>query len=168
MKTIRTISALALFAALAMLAPAPALGQHTWLLVGTDHGIWVPATDQQIVRVTVGNPQIVAPTDDSEAHVDFFLKIQTVDGEATHTIDPGASYTFTLDPREVGVLLNPRTALRHVKVSFRVEAEVVEGRPAPQPSITIEIVNAKSGEVVSFDAFPGFTGGVFVAAGDVN
>jgi hypothetical protein len=171
LKTVRVISApaLALVVALALLAPTPALGQHVKVFDGRAYGYLVPTAPNQLVRVTVANPHFVAPTDTSEAHVDFYLKLDGVDGDiSSHTVEPGGSYTYTLDPRSVGQLADPKSGLRHVPVRFRVEVEVLEGRPALQPTVLIEVVNARTGEVMSFHAFPGFTGGVYVAAGDVN
>ena len=57
------------------------------------------------------------------------------------TIGPGESYTYTLDPREVGVLVDPTTDLRHVRVSGRITAVVSDpGDPShPQPALLIEL-----------------------------
>ena len=161
----RMISAslLGLVVGLAMLAPAPASGQHTRLIFGSEAGIWVPATDQQIVRVTIGNPSLPGPAGDGHFRESSFT-IELDSPAAPVTIGPGESFTYTLDPREVGVVVDPNTGLRHVLVSFRFETETVEGSRAPQPSLTIEIVNARTRKLDSFHAFPGFSGGVFVAS----
>ena len=175
MTLVRSLPAFALVAALLVLAPAPALGQHTRLLVGTDHGIWVAATDQQLVRVTVGNPYLPDPTGAALPRDCELLELEGVQGDVsqeTRRLEPGGSYTYTIDPRADGVLVNPRTGLRHVRVSFRIASVPVDpsdpSSPAPRPAVMIEILNARTGETVSFQAFPGFAGGVFVAAGDVN
>ena len=172
MRIVRKLSAPApaLVLGLAMLVPAPAFGQSNnqgRLIVAVDNVRIVPATNDQQIRVTVGNPSSAAPTDTSD---DFDIIVTAVGGNAhvKQTLDPGASYTYTLDPRTVGQLVDPEWGLFHVPVRFRIEAEAVEGRPAPQPAVTIEVVDARTGEVQSFLAFPGFTGGVSVAAGDVN
>ncbi len=168
---IRMISAplLALVVGLALLAPAPALGQTGRLYLGTEVGVFVPATDQQLVRVTVGNPRFAAPTADPEPLLPIFMEYEGIQGTVSRqTIEPGKTFTFMLDPREVGVTPDPNSGLRHVKVSFRVETEAVEGARAPQPSLTIEFLNRRTGKLESFHAFPGYTGGVYVAAGDVD
>jgi hypothetical protein len=51
-----------------------------------------------------------------------------------------------------------------VRVSFHFTVDVLEGQSAPRPALTIEFLNRSSGKVESFVAFPGFTGGVFVAS----
>jgi hypothetical protein len=173
MKVVRSslVSTLALIVGLAVLAPVAAHAQLNGNLqiAQSYYGAAVPATDQQQVRVTVGNPSSAAPTDTSDDDIVIIVAAPgSPGGHVKQTIDPGASYTYTLDPREVGQLVDPRWGLFHVPVRFQIEAETVEGRPAPQPSITIEVVHAKTGEVQSFLAFPGFTGGVYVATGDVN
>lgn len=61
--------ALALVPGLAMLVPAPAFGQRNnqgRLIVALDTVQIVPASDDQQLRVTVGNPSSAAPTDTSE------------------------------------------------------------------------------------------------------
>ena len=166
MKTFRTISALAL--GFALLVPAPALAQHVRVFDGTTHAFVVPAAPNHEVRVTVHNPKLVAPIGEDEAQVDFYLKLHGVDGDVTHTIDPGAAYTFVIDPRSTGHVVDERTGLRHVPVSFHVEVEVIEGRRTPEPAVTIELVNTRTREAHTFVAYGGFTGGVYVASGDVN
>jgi hypothetical protein len=161
MKT-RVISALmfALVVGLAMLSATPAFAQTGRLYVATDVGVWAPATDQQIVRVTIGNPNLPAPTGDRTLN-SFVIEFDRPIDPAK--IAPGESFTYTIDPREVGA----RAGLRTVRVSFRVTTDVMEGQSAPQPALTIESVNRTTGIVMSFLAFPGFAGGVYVAAGDL-
>jgi hypothetical protein len=168
MKLVRKVSviALAFMAAMITLSPTPAFGQHTRLIFATDHGIWVPATDQQIIRVTVGNPY---PANDTASLERNTIELTRVKGDpARCRIAPGEAYTFTIDPRTTSQVVNSRTGLRLVEVTFRVESECAEDRPAPHPSITIELVHARTGDVESFQSFPGFTGGVRVATGDNN
>ena len=159
---IRMISALmfALVVGLAMLSATPAFAQGGVLYVATDVGVYVPATDQQILRVTIGNPNLPAPSGDRTLNSFVIAFDRPIDPAK---IGPGESFTYTLDPREVGA----RPGLRPVRVSFRVTTDVLEGQPAPQPALTIECLNRATGAVVSFHAFPGFTGGVYVAAGDL-
>jgi hypothetical protein len=168
MKLASLFAALALAAAL--VAPVPA--QHTRLLVATDHGIWVHATDHQLVRVTVASPHAAdtaAPPSDRT-----FMELSAVKGDRSlepRRLEPGAAYTYTIDPRADGVLVIPRTGQRHVAVSFRIASVPVDPSDpstAPRPAVLIEIVSARTGDVLSFQSFPGFTGGVFVASGDVN
>jgi hypothetical protein len=157
--------------ALVLIAPSAALGQHVRVFDGRSYALAVPAPANHEVRVTIVNPALAAPPDTSAAQVDYFLKLTTVDGEATtavRTIGPGEAYSFTLDPRAVGEVVEPRTGLRRVIVGFHVEAEVVEGRCAPQPAVTIELVNVRTREAQTVQSYPGFAGGVFVAAGDVD
>jgi hypothetical protein len=173
MKIARTIQApaLALVACLTLLAPAPARAQQGGTIyVGTDHGVYVPATDSQQIRVTVRIKTFLAPSDTTSVSSGrYLLDYVDVKGESQQaTIESGAAFTYIVDPVVSGVVIDPRTRLRHVNVSFRITSEVAEGQRAPQPSITIEILDRRSGEVASFLAFPGFTGGVTVAAGDVN
>jgi len=168
----RSISApaLALVACLTLLAPAPAVAQQGGTLyVGTDHGVYVPATDSQQIRVTIRIKTYIAPSDPSGSSGRYLLDYVDVKGESQQaTIESGTAFKYIVDPRVSGVVVDPRTGLRHVNVSFRITAEVAEGQRAPHPSITIEILDRRSGELASFLAFPGFSGGVYVAAGDVN
>lgn len=155
--TFRMISlhVLALVVGLAMLASTPALAQSGRLYVATDVGVFVPATDQQIVRVTIGNPN------QPDAGRDGNLQISDLTGVAIDpvTIGPGESFTYTLDPRETGVLVDATTGLRHVRVSGRITAVVSDpSDKAPQPALTIEILNRRNGQLASFLAFPGFAG----------
>lgn len=171
MKIVRSslVSALALVVGLALLAPVPARAQRNGNLQITQfyYGATVPATESQLVRVTVGHPSSAAPTDTSD---DLVIVVAGPGnfGHVKQTLDPGTSFTYTLDPRRDGQLVDPKWGLFHVPVRFQIEAEVVEGQPIPRPSITIEVVHARTGEVQSFLAFPGFAGGVSVATGDVN
>ena len=174
MKIVRSISApaLALVVGLALLAPVPAHAQRNGNLQVAQfyYGAVVPATDQQLIRVTIGNPYFAAPTDDDpEASGRYLLELRDLKGDVSETtIGPGMAWKYVIDPRVDGILIDPRTGLRHVNVSFQVVAQVVDGQRAPQPSLTIEVVNARTGQVQSFLAFPGFAGGVYVATGDVN
>jgi hypothetical protein len=165
------VSTLALIVGLALLAPVPTHAQRNGNLQITQvyFGAAVPAAGDQYLRVTIGNASGAAPTDTSDDDIAIIVAAPgSPGGHVKQTLDPGASLTYTLDPREVGQLVDPRRGLYHVPVRFGIEAEAVEGRPAPQPSVTIEVVETRTGEVASFLAFPGFSGGVYVAAGDVN
>ena len=121
-------------------------------------GVFVSATDQQIVRVTMSNPNRPDPAGDRQLQsfvVEFDRPIDPV------TIGPGESFTYTLDPREVGVLVDPNTGQRHVRVSGRVTA-IASDVSDPQPVLLIELLNRRTGKLESFLSFPGFSGGVFV------
>ena len=94
---IRMISAplLALVVALAALAPAPALGQSGRLYVATDVGVYAPATDSQLIRVTIGNPNRPDPAGDGYFRESSFTL--ELDGPAAPvTIGPGESFTYNL------------------------------------------------------------------------
>jgi hypothetical protein len=156
-----SVPVLALVLGLAMLAPASALGQSGVLYVATDVGVFVPATDQQLVRVTIGNPNL------PDAAINGNLQILDLTNVAIDpvTIGPGESFTYTLDPREAGVLVDPNTGLRHVRVSGRIGGLAIDPSDprGPQPMLLIEILNRKTSKLESFFAFPGFNGGVRVA-----
>jgi hypothetical protein len=172
MKFARTVSApaLALVACLTLLAPSPGVAQSGGTLyVGTDHGVYVPATDSQQIRVTVRIKTYIAPNDPSVSSGRSLLDYVDEMGEPQQTtIASGTPFKYIVDPRVSGVVVDSRTGLRHVNVSFRITAEVAEGQRAPQPELTIEILDRRTGQLASFLAFPGYTGGVYVAAGDVN
>ena len=155
---------IALVVGLATLAPVPAYAQRNGTLQVAQfyYGASVPATDQQIVRVTFGSPYLPGPEGGPRT---FVLELDHVG--APVTIGPGESFTYTLDPREVGVLVDPVTGLRHVRVSGRITA-VASDPSDSRPVLLIEILNARTGKLESFHAFPGFAGGVSVATGDVN
>lgn len=152
---------LALVVGLAVVAPAPAFSQGGVLYVATDAGVFVPASDLNQVRVNFGNSYPSTPTGDRHLQT-FVLELDGVDDPVK--LGPGETYSYVLDPREVGVLVDERTGLRHVKVGYRYTVAVVEGMPTPRPALTIEILNRRSGAVESFHAFPGFSGGVVVAS----
>src|SRR5262245_8316792 len=134
MKNVRTLSTatLALAVSLVLLAPAPAFGQHVKVFDGRGYGYLIPAAPGQEIRVTVGNPFVVDPNDPDAHAVPFYLKLQGVDGEATHTIEPGAAYTFTIDPRTASVAPPQHSTVRTVTVSFSTVVEIDEGSPSPQ------------------------------------
>jgi len=159
---LHSASLLALVVGLAVLAPASAFGQQTRLIFASDQGIYIPATDQQLIRVTIGNPNQPDPAVDRQLQsfvVQFDRPVDPV------TIGPGESFTYALDPREVDILVDAKTGLRHVRVSGRITAVVSDpSDKAPQPALTIEILNRRTGQIDSFYAFPGFTGGVVVAS----
>lgn len=165
---IRVISAslLALVVGLATLATAPAFGQTGSILLTSDVVIGVPASEEQLIRVTFGNPHRPDPA------VDGRLQIQSLTNLASDpvTIGPGESFTYTLDPREVGVLVDPNTGLRHVRVGGRVTGVAIDTRDpsASHPMLLIELVNRKTGKLESFHSFPGSTGSLVVVTEDVN
>ena len=165
---IRMISAhiLALVVGLATLAPAPAFGQTGNILLTTDVVIGVPATNEQIVRVTFANPNRPDPAVDLPAQT-YIVSVTDLVIDPV-TIGPGESFTYTLDPSEVGVLVDTRTGLRHVRVSARITAIAIDPSDpsAPNPALLVELLNRRTGKLESFHAVPGFSGGVFVASGD--
>jgi hypothetical protein len=158
---------LALVVGLATLAPAAAFGQTGTLLLTNDAVIGVPATDAQLVRVTIGNPNRPDPAVDPRLQ-SFVAEFDRAGGPVT--IGPGESFTYTLDPREAGVLVDPNTGLRHVHVSGRITGVAIDPSDPSglHPMFLIEILNKKTGKLESFHTFPGFAGGVSVATGDVN
>jgi hypothetical protein len=163
----RSVRTHALVLGLALLLPATALGQNNLHQLGIAvHNI--PATGDQQIRVTVGNAAGGGAIDGSGEIVIVVGAGPGGTGHVRRTLDPGASYTYTLDPRTVGQLVDPRWDLFHVPVRVGVEVETGGGRPAPQPSITIEVVHARTGVVESVHIVPGFTGGVTVAAGKLE
>ena len=172
MNIARSLSApaLSLVACLTLLAPAPAHAQQGGTLyVGTDHGVYVPATDNQMIRTTVRIKTYLAPSDTSVSSGRYLIDYVDVKGDAQQaSVESGEAFTYMLDPRVCGAVVDPRTGLRHVNVNFRITCEVAQGQREPQPSITVEILDRRSGQLASFLAFPGFSGGVSVAAGDVN
>lgn len=157
---------LSLVVGLATLAPASTFGQTGSVLLSSDVVIGVPATDQQLIRVTFGNPSR------SDSAVDGNLQILDLTSVVVDpvTLRPGESYTYTLDPREVGVLVDPKTGLRHVRVGGRIAGLAIDPSDpiAPQPVLLIELLNRRTGKLESFHSFPGFAGGVTIAAGDMN
>jgi hypothetical protein len=165
---IRMISAplLALVAGLATLVPVPAFAQTGQILLTSDVVIGVPATDLQLIRVTIGNPSQLDPAVDGKLQI---ISLTSVAIDPV-TLGPGESFTYTLDPREVGVLVDPNTGLRHVRVGGRIAGVAIDPSDptGPHPMLRIELLHRKTGKLESFHSFPGFTGGVVVAAGDVN
>ena len=169
MKTLR-MTAAALVLGLALLAPAPAHAQGAPVRSGMGYQILTGSTAYQFVRVTIGYPALTSPAPNGASTLPPTGTVTFFDGNgvATVALAPGDFFTYTIDPRVAGRLVDPKTGLRHVPVQFDFVTEVVEGVPAPTPSITIELVHARTGEVQSVHAFPGFTGGVRVAVGDVD
>jgi hypothetical protein len=131
------------------------------LYVATDVGVFVPATDQQLDRVPIGNPNRPDP---AVAGGTYLVSVTDLIIDPV-TIGPGESFTYTLDPREAGVLVDLNTGLRHVRVGARITAIAIDpsDRSAPQPVLLIEILNRRTGKLKSFHSFPGFSGGVRVA-----
>ena len=149
--SVRTISAFVLsaFLGLALLAPAPARAQdqgepievRSWSYAASS-----TAGQGQLFRVTVLNPKLIAAEGEPvPAQVDYYLKVQGIDGEAR--IAPGEAHTFTIDPRVCGELIDPRTGARRVIVDLRVEARVPPDAPAAAPVATVDLVNAGTGKV---------------------
>lgn len=165
---IRLISAplLALVVGFALFASEPAIAQTGTVLLDSSSVIGVPATDQQLIRVTVGNPRR------SSSGLDGNLQISDLTSVAVDpvTIKPGESFMYTLDPRDVGVIVDPNSNLRHVRVGIGVSGMVVDPSDpnSLRPVILLEFLNRNTGKLESFRTFPGFSGGVTVAAGDVN
>jgi hypothetical protein len=162
----RSARLIALLLGLALLGCVSAFGQNNLHQLGIAlHTI--PATGDQQIRVTVGNPSGGGAIDGSGETVIIVGAGPSGGPHVRHRLEPGASVTYTLDPRTAGVSVDPRWDLFHVPVRLSIETEVVEERPAPQPSVTIEVVHARTGALKSVYAFPGYTGGVSVAAGDL-
>lgn len=117
--------------------------------------------------MTVVNPKLLGPLAASQGSYEYVLEADGVDGPVS--IAPGEAYTYTIDPRVVGELVDPRTGARRVIVNLCVSARVRDGGSAPNPAVTVEIVNTTTGAAEVFYAFPtSFNGGVRVAAADVN
>lgn len=169
MKTLRTTIAV-LVLGLALHVPSTAFAQKPVVRVGTGTLILTSANTYQYVRVTIGFPALTSePADTPEAGVPTGTVTFTVDGTVmTHEVAAGGFFTYSLDPRVDGQLVDPRTGLRHVPVQFEFATEVVEGDPAPVPSVTIELVHVRTGEVQSVHVFPGYTGVTRVNGGVVH
>ena len=172
MKTLRmtTAATLALVLGLALLAPAPARAQEPLARVGTGHLILAAANTYQFVRVTIGYPALISPAPNGASTLPPTGTVTFFDGNgvATVAIAPGDFFTYTLDPRVAGRVVDPKTGLRHVPVHFEFVTEVVEGVPAPTPSVTIELVHVRTGEVQSVHVVPGYTGTVRFTSSDTN
>jgi hypothetical protein len=147
-RKISTFVLLSLFG-LAVLAPATASAQGPGEPMEVRR--WSYATSStagkdQLFRVTVLNPKLIAAEGEPvPAQVDYFLRLQGIDGEAT--IAPGEAYTFTIDPRLCGELIDPRTGARRVILDLRVEARVPFDAQLVPPVATVDLVNAGSGRV---------------------
>lgn len=160
---------LALVAGLVTLAPPVATARpldHAVTVLAWARVDGTMAMPDQTVRVTVINPKLVGPAAPVAAQVDYFLKIEGIDGEAT--IAPGEAHTFTIDPRIAGELVDPVSGARRVIVSLSVHARVPAGRSAPDPSITVELVNTRTGATEFFVPVPPFKPGVRVVAANVD
>jgi hypothetical protein len=72
------------------------------------------------------------------------------------TVRPTSAWAFVLGL--VFALLAPPAALGQ-----RVRA--FDGVPAPKSAVTVELVNVRTREAQTMSVFPGFSGGVRVAAG---
>jgi hypothetical protein len=161
-----SVTTLALVLGLALVAPASAFGQNNLHQLGI--AAIVPASGDEQIRVTVGNPSGGGTIDGSGEAVVIVGAGPGAGGHVRHTLEPGASYTYTLDPRVVGRSADSRWDLFHVPVSLRIEAESVDGRPAAQAAVTIEVVDARTGALRSVHVVPGFTGGAPLAAADLD
>jgi len=150
---------------LTALVPSPAFAQGGRLYLATNVGVYVPATDNQRLRVTIGNPSLPAP--DGEPQLPGVV-VYLDNSSDPVTIAPGSTFTYVIDPRETGDAPNQRSLVRSVRVSFRCVSGVLEGAPPPQPSLTIEVLDRRSGVLQAFHAFAGFAGGVRVAASDTD
>jgi hypothetical protein len=171
MKTIRlfSVSMLALVLVFAPLAPASARAQSGKLFSGRVHTFVCPADTNHEVRTTISAPDSQFQADARAAVPSFYLRLHGVDGDVTHVIEPGASFTFTIDPRSAGHVVDERSGLRHVRVEFYLEVEVIDRQPTPQAAITIELVNKRTREVVSFQAYEGgYVGTVQFGSSDPN
>jgi hypothetical protein len=142
MKALRKLSIQAATFALALglLGAAPARAQHVRAFDGTTHSFAINASPQQDVRVTLVVPELVAPPETSAAHVDYYLKLHGVDGDSV-SIRPGTAYSFTIDPRTAGEVIDARSGLRRVVVSYSVFRPVVDDAPLPAPGTTVELVS---------------------------
>jgi len=160
------LSVLVLVTSILLSVPGDATAQQIRVFDNHHFAYLIPAAAGQEVRVTIVNPYRVDPNDPSATVPGFVVTFdRPVDPV---TIGPGAAYTYTIDPRTDGVPVGQRSTVRHVVVTFSTQVAIEAGPPSPQVAVTIEVVNTRTGEVASFLAFPGFTGGVTVAAGDVD
>ena len=132
-----------------LLAPAPAHAQSGHVFTLTRHyDAAVTVSPNEMVHVTIVNPK-PDPAATVGGNVEFEWKVEegeSSEGELGFTIEPGEARTFTLDPRAAGELLDGRSGLRRVVVSFALHAEVHEDVPAPVPSVAVELVNVRTGE----------------------
>jgi hypothetical protein len=149
MKTLRSISsvAFALALGLAGFGPTPALAQHIRVFSGS-YNFTLSAAPDQDVRVTVLNPKFVAPAGDPVPLMPIYMDIQGVDAtvQASPQIEPGAAYSFVIDPRTSGTVIDPRYGTRRVVVSFQIIGSGPDGATPPAPGVTVELVNRRTGE----------------------
>lgn len=164
-----SVSVLALALGLGFHSPATANAQQARVVTTKIHTYICPADVSHEVRTTISAPDFQFQSGASEAEIPYYITIRTLDGDVTHVLEPGGSFSFTIDPRSVGQVVDERTGLRHVRVELMLQAEVIEGQPVPEAAVTIEIVNRRTREVKSFQAYAGgYTGTVQFSSGDTN
>ncbi len=129
-------------------------------------------TPGQTLRISAGN---LSTSKEGSEQVRAQVKLYDAQGNVLALSEevelrPGQFRTFDFNRDDLLVAGEPGTGRLQVRAGIGILKSLDGGATWPNSiPVSIEVVDNRTGKTVSsFVAFPGFTGGVFVAAGDVN